>query len=376
MTMDNPATANIKGDLSPETTADSTGVFCMKWQMCYPKYQEFYICGFNLSMPLCTGDTIDIEMDYLKAQQLKDDAKRMYQEAVTVSGASLGVSPAYRVLYGKLHMEAHDFSNEYLNKACHAGFNGYRQMEWEKHLKRLKEIKASKLNRNEKELLQLVMENDYITSLYDYAMLMEYSGCDSTEIATVQKQFTIVDPHASSLMFPKSINNAYIFNSGHIEYLAANGLDNMPLTLYLKERKKAEDLVAEIKALRDVSSNDIEGLPYEFRQPLYELKDELTAKPQKNDDRLPTCSHDTWLQQIVDRHKGHIVYIDYWATWCGPCQKGISEMAKVKDEYEKRGVDFVYITDNSSSADGFLDMKNKHKGDHFLFTNKDTLVSR
>ena len=38
---------------------------------------------------------------------------------------------------------------------------------------------------------------------------------------------------------------------------------------------------------------------------------------------------------------------------------------------KKRGVDFVYITDNSSSTDGFLELKQKHSGDHFLFTKED-----
>ncbi len=50
---------------------------------------------------------------------------------------------------------------------------------------------------------------------------------------------------------------------------------------------------------------------------------------------------------------------------------GIAAMSTVKEKYEKRGVDFVYITDNSSTLDGFYEMKEKHPGDHFLFTRED-----
>lgn len=32
----------------------------------------------------------------------------------------------------------------------------------------------------------------------------------------------------------------------------------------------------------------------------------------------------------------------------------------------------MYITDNSSSTDGFFDLKQKYKGDHFLFPKTDT----
>lgn len=219
--------------------------------------------------------------------------------------------------------------------------------------------------------MQLALEEGYIFSISNYEMLMSYSHCDSAAIASAQQQFTDVDPHSASLMFPKSINGAYFFRTGHLAYLEANGLDNLPLSCYLKERRQAEDVVAEIKALRTLDANTINRLSPEFRQPLHELYASLADKRREDSDWQPTGEPDTWLPQIVNRHAGHIVFIDYWATWCGPCQMGIREIAKVKDEYMKRGVDFVYITDNSSSTDGFFDLKQKHPGDHFMFTTKD-----
>lgn len=46
-------------------------------------------------------------------------------------------------------------------------------------------------------------------------------------------------------------------------------------------------------------------------------------------------------------------------------------MEKVKADLEAQGVVFVYITDNSSSTKGFLEMKRKHKGEHYIFTKDD-----
>lgn len=271
-------------------------------------------------------------------------------------------------LYNKLKDEASFVSTKELEQ-CRADFYAFREMRWKKHLKWKKEVKATKLKKTEKELLELMLEGKYITQLYFFKTLINLIGCDSTEIAAAKQQFTIVDPHARSLVFPKSMAGACYFNTGHLEYLKANNLDDLPLGRYLKERKRAEETVDRIKAFRQVSTEEIAGLSPEFQLPIHELEAEMAEKMKQDSNWQPTGEPGTWLAQIIDRHKGKIVYVDYWATWCGPCQKGIKEMETVKDKYEKLGVDFIYITDSSSSTDGYLNLKKKHSGDHFLFTN-------
>ena len=46
-------------------------------------------------------------------------------------------------------------------------------------------------------------------------------------------------------------------------------------------------------------------------------------------------------------------------------------MESVKADLEAQGVVFIYITDNSSSTEGFLEMKRKHHGEHYIFTKED-----
>jgi thiol-disulfide isomerase/thioredoxin len=45
--------------------------------------------------------------------------------------------------------------------------------------------------------------------------------------------------------------------------------------------------------------------------------------------------------------KGKYVYVDVWATWCGPCKAEIPSLKKVEKEYHDKNIEFVSIsTDN------------------------------
>lgn len=103
-------------------------------------------------------------------------------------------------------------------------------------------VRASKLKKPEKAYLQLALEEHYISKLFSYNFLMSLSRCDSVQKAAAKGQFTAVDPHAASLLFPTTLSSAFLFNTGHLKYLESNGLDQLPFDCYLKERKRAENL--------------------------------------------------------------------------------------------------------------------------------------
>lgn len=42
--------------------------------------------------------------------------------------------------------------------------------------------------------------------------------------------------------------------------------------------------------------------------------------------------------------KGKYVYIDTWATWCGPCRAEIPHLQKVEQKYEGKNIEFVSIS--------------------------------
>ena len=61
--------------------------------------------------------------------------------------------------------------------------------------------------------------------------------------------------------------------------------------------------------------------------------------------------------------KGKYVYVDVWATWCGPCIKQIPFLSTLEKEYHNKNIAFVSIsTDESRRSGGSWDAaENKWK---------------
>jgi len=49
-------------------------------------------------------------------------------------------------------------------------------------------------------------------------------------------------------------------------------------------------------------------------------------------------------QITLNSLKGHYVYIDVWATWCGPCAEELPHLKEVEDKYRGKNIRFVGIS--------------------------------
>ena len=63
----------------------------------------------------------------------------------------------------------------------------------------------------------------------------------------------------------------------------------------------------------------------------------------------------------LEKLRGRVVVIDFWATWCGPCIRSLPRMQQISERYAKEPVSFVCV--NSDSPDAVDDAKVflKHK---------------
>ncbi len=58
--------------------------------------------------------------------------------------------------------------------------------------------------------------------------------------------------------------------------------------------------------------------------------------------------------------KGKYVYIDVWATWCGPCLQEIPSLQKVEEQFQGKNIVFVSISiDNTKDREKWSNLVNK-----------------
>jgi thiol-disulfide isomerase/thioredoxin len=99
-----------------------------------------------------------------------------------------------------------------------------------------------------------------------------------------------------------------------------------------------------------------------------EIAGKLAANKNKTGyviNETPKAEADKLFDTIIEKYRGKVVFVDFWATWCGPCRSGMEKMKPLKEELRDEAIEFVYITNQSSPMDTWNMMVPDIKGEHY-----------
>lgn len=113
------------------------------------------------------------------------------------------------------------------------------------------------------------------------------------------------------------------------------------------EQKKADD--AEKMAKSGLDANFVALHKRDLDMNLLGLQQyytQVSANKKLNNSKAPNFDYENAAggKTSLESLKGKYVYIDVWATWCGPCRAEIPSLKKVEAAYHGKNIEFVSIS--------------------------------
>lgn len=152
------------------------------------------------------------------------------------------------------------------------------------------------------------------------------------------------------------------------------GFDNGSYYDILAANAYARQLNEEARPLTEKQKENIEKywkngeiakILFRKNQKIFELN-KIKSPTVVND--ISLVSDDKFIQVILSKYKGKVVFVDLWATWCTPCLDAMQQFKSAKNEFRGKDVVFLYLT-NSSSPKKLWEEKIKGIGDEHYYLN-------
>ena len=76
------------------------------------------------------------------------------------------------------------------------------------------------------------------------------------------------------------------------------------------------------------------------------------ADRQTNAPEFTLTTLDQKRQISLSEYRGKVIYLDFWASWCGPCRKSLPLLNELRNELKDRGFEVLAINVDETREEG------------------------
>lgn len=122
---------------------------------------------------------------------------------------------------------------------------------------------------------------------------------------------------------------------------------------------KVRSLYSNLKNIKDsqIAYEYVDSIKQTFTEPFLKVEAERMLEKEHPKDitkyyRLPEGKATEIFRNIIKNHPGKVLFVDFWATTCGPCRGGIEATADLRKKYKDHpDFKFIYITSQKESPE-------------------------
>ena len=288
-------------DTSYETRVDANGDFKITLNQDSAQYVTL-LHGERTRMFIKPGDNIEIHFD-----------TKEFDETMTYNNSPESSFLAYKLISA----EEKDFYGESLYLADEVSY----ELELEKYknnlMQRLERFENGYFKRTEEKSIDASIER-YLKRKKSFSDITEEERLYLWETSKLSKEYNFYD-------LLSTLNNAK-FDENLIEY-------EKKMKSALEPLKKLNNYEKELGKLTKIVAS--------WR----ERKDDYDNMPNDGDMSIDFSYPNIAGEMIsLSSFRGRLVYIDVWATWCGPCIAELPSLERLQKDYENMDIVFLSVS--------------------------------